>query len=101
MEKSVVEKLEDCKDLYIQNLEKGSIQKNMVFMFLKDNKFEADVRNITINPKQGLVKLEFLDHKRAQAFYDKFNFVGQILLRPFNLYFGLQLTDAEMKKYYL
>ena len=70
-------------------------------MFLSNNKMDGDVRNITINPKQGLVKLEFLDHKKALAFYDKFNFIGTILLRPFNLYFGLTLTEAEMKKYYL
>ena len=70
-------------------------------MFLKNNKIDSDVRNITINPKQGLVKIEFNDHEKAKSFYDTYNFKNAILSRTFNLYFGLQLTDAEMKKYYL
>lgn len=45
--------------------------------------------------------MEFNDHEKALAFYQESNFLDKILVRPFNIYFSLALTDKEMRKYYL
>lgn len=99
-DKSVEQKIKECKELIIQNMEK-TLQNKMVYMFLKDKKREADVKNYSVNSKDGIIKIEFLDHEKAMAFYNENNFKEKILIRPFNIYFSLQLTDSEMKKYYL
>lgn len=78
-----------------------TIQHKMVYMFLKDRKKEGETKQFSVNGKDGIIKIEFVDHEKARAFYDEANFVDKILIRPFNIYFNLTLTEAEMKKYYL
>lgn len=73
----------------------------MVYMFLKEKKKEADVKQFSVNSKDGIIKIEFVDHDKAEAFYTEANFIEKILIRPFNIYFNLTLTEQEMKKYYL
>lgn len=78
-----------------------TIQHKMVYMYLKDRKKEGDAKQFSVNGKDGIIKIEFVDHERARAFYDEANFIEKILIRPFNIYFNLTLSEAEMKKYYL
>ena len=78
-----------------------TIQHKMVYMFLKDRKKEGETKQFSVNGKDGIIKIEFVDHEKARAFYDEANFVDKILIRPFNIYFNLTLNEAEMKKYYL
>lgn len=78
-----------------------TIQHKMVYMFLKDRKKEGEAKQFSVNGKDGIIKIEFVDHERARAFYDEANFIEKILIRPFNIYFNLTLSEAEMKKYYL
>jgi hypothetical protein len=78
-----------------------TIQHKMVYMFLKDRKKEGEAKQFSVNGKDGIIKIEFVDHERAKAFYDDANFIEKILIRPFNIYFNLTLSEAEMKKYYL
>jgi len=78
-----------------------TIQHKMVYMFLKDRKKEGEAKQFSVNGKDGIIKIEFVDHERAKAFYDEANFIEKILIRPFNIYFNLTLSEAEMKKYYL
>jgi hypothetical protein len=99
-EKPLEQKIKECKELIIQNMEK-TLQNKMVYMFLKDHKKDADIKSCSVNSKDGIVKLEFHDHDKAEAFYREANFNEKILIRPFNIYYNLQLTEAEMKKYYL
>jgi len=99
--KGLEKKILECKELVIQNLEKSCIQKNMVWVFLKENKVSDDVDSLSLNPKQGVVKLRFKNHEKAKEFYDDYNFNRSILMRPFNLYFNLTLADDEVKKYFL
>lgn len=73
----------------------------MVYMFLKNRKKEADVKQYSVNSKDGIIKIEFIDHEKAVAFYHEANFSDKILVRPFNIYFNLTLNDTEMKKFYL
>ncbi len=99
-EKSLDQKIKECKELIIQNMEK-TIQHKMVYMFLKDRKKEAEVKQYSVNSKDGIIKIEFNDHDKAEAFYNEANFNDKILIRPFNIYFNLTLSENEMKKYYL
>jgi hypothetical protein len=78
-----------------------TIQHKMVYMFLKDRKKEGETKQFSVNGKDGIIKIEFVDHEKARAFYDEANFIEKILIRPFNIYFNLTLSEAEMKKYYL
>ena len=98
--KSLEDRIKDCRELIIQNMEK-TLQHKMVYMFLKDRKKDSDVKQFSVNSKDGIIKIEFSDHEKAQQFYREANFNEKILLRPFNIYFNLQLTEGEMKKYYL
>lgn len=98
-DKTVDQKLKECKTLIIQNVEKG-VQSAMIFRYLKEEKIENDVKRHTHNTKDGLITLEFLDHEKARQYYDKANFRDRILIRPFNIYFNVQLNDNEMKKFY-
>lgn len=98
-DKTVDQKLKECKTLIIQNVEKG-VQSAMIFRYLKEEKIENDVKRHTHNTKDGLITLEFLDHEKARQYYDKANFRDKILIRPFNIYFNVQLNDNEMKKFY-
>jgi len=99
-DKNVEQKIKDSKELIIQNVEK-TIQHKMVYMFLKDRKKEAEVKQFSVNSKDGIIKIEFLEHEKALSFYNEANFNDKILLRPFNIYFNLTLAEGEMKKYYL
>lgn len=99
-EKSVEQKIKECRELIIQNMEK-TIQNKMVYMFLKDRKKEAEVKQYSVNSKDGIIKIEFIDHEKAEAFYNEANFNDKILIRPFNIYYNLALTENEMKKYFL
>lgn len=94
------QKIKECKELIIQNMEK-TIQHKMVYMFMKDRKKEADVKQYSVNSKDGIIKIEFIDHEKAEAFYNEANFVEKILIRPFNIYYNLALTEHEMKKYFI
>ena len=98
--KNLEEKIIDCKELIIQNMEK-TLQHKMVYMFLKDRKKDSDVKQFSVNSKDGIIKMEFNDHEKAVQFYKESNFSEKILFRPFNIYFNLQLSETEMKKYYL
>lgn len=97
-EKTIDQKLKDCKTVYIQNVEK-SIQHTMIYRYLKDEKIDTFVE-YKFYPKDGLISLNFSDHEKAKQYYDKANFKDKILIRPFNIYFNVQLNDNEMKKYY-
>ena len=99
-DKTVEQKIKDCKELIIQNVEK-TIQHKMVYMFLKDRKKEAEVKQFSVNSKDGIIKIEFTQHEKALSFYKEANFNDKILLRSFNIYFNLTLSEGEMKKYYL
>lgn len=94
------QKIKECRELIIQNMEK-TLQHKMVYMFLKDRKKEADVKQYSVNSKDGIIKIEFVDHDKAEAFYNDSNFIEKILIRPFNIYYNLTLGENEMKKYYL
>lgn len=72
----------------------------MVYKYLKDEKIDQDVKKYTVNPKDGFITFEFNDHEKAKNYYERANFKHKILVRPFNIYFNLQLSDNEMKKYY-
>lgn len=100
MDRAVEQKVKECKEVVIQGLEK-TIQHKMVYMFLKDHKMEGEVKQFSVNSKVGTIKIEFNNHESAKDFYDKTNFIEKILIRPFNVYFNLSLTESEMKKYYL
>jgi hypothetical protein len=93
MEKTVDIKLKECKELIIQNMEK-TLQHKMVYMYLKDRKIDGEVKHYTVNTKDGIIKMEFFDHEKARKFYDDCNFKETILVRPFNIYFNLQLSDS-------
>ena len=73
----------------------------MVYMYLKDRKKENDVKQFSVNGKDGIIKIEFNDHEKAKQFYDDANFIEKILIHPFNIYFNLTLGETEMKKFYL
>jgi hypothetical protein len=91
-EKTVEQKIKECRELIIQNMEK-TIQHKMVYMFLKDCKKEGEVKQYSVNGKDGIIKIEFIDHDKAEAFYNEANFISKILLRPFNIYFNLTLSE--------
>jgi len=78
-----------------------TLQHKMVYMYLKDRKKDSEVKQFSVNGKDGLIKIEFNDHEKARAFYDDANFIEKILIRPFNIYFNLTLSETEMKKFYL
>lgn len=63
-------------------------------MFLKDRKKEAEVKQYSVNGKDGIIKIEFFDHEKALSFYNEYNFNDKILIRPFNIYFSLALSEA-------
>jgi len=50
------QRISDCKELIIQNMEK-TLQNKMVYMFLKDRKKEAEVRTYSVNSKDGIIKI--------------------------------------------
>lgn len=87
------QKVKESRELIIQGMEK-TLQHKMVYMYLKDRKKEADVKVFSVNGKDGIIKMEFVDHEKARAFYDEANFVEKILIRPFNIYFNLTLSDT-------
>ena len=90
-EKTVEQRIKDCKELIIQNMEK-TIQHKMVYMFLKERKKEGEVKQYSVNGKDGIIKIEFVDHDKAEAFYNEANFNDRILVRTFNIYFNLTLN---------
>lgn len=57
-ERTVDQKLKECKDVVIQNMEK-TLQHKMVYMFLKERKIESDVKTFAVNAKDGIIKIEF------------------------------------------
>jgi len=99
MEKSVDQKLKECKTVIIQNIEK-SVQGTMIYRYFKDEKIDNDIKKFTHNNKDGYITIEFNDHEKAKQYYDRANFKDKILFRPFNIYFNVQLNENEMKKYY-
>lgn len=68
MEKTLDQKIKECKILYVQNIEK-TITNDMVFKFLKDQKISSDVKSHSINSKDAYIKLEFHEHEKARQFY--------------------------------
>jgi hypothetical protein len=42
----------------------------MVYVYLKERKKDADVKVFSVNGKDGIIKIEFVDHEKAKAFYD-------------------------------
>lgn len=99
MEKPLEQKLAECRQVIIQNVEK-SMQNTMIFRYLKEERIENDVKKYTLNNKDGYITFEFQTPEQARAYYEKCNFKDKILIRPFNIYFNLTLTEDEMKKYY-
>ena len=91
MEKSVEQKVRECRELIVQNMER-TLQHKMVYMFLKDHKKDGEVKQFSVNGKDGIIKMEFSDHEKALAFYKDYNFSEKILIRPFNIYFNLTLA---------
>jgi hypothetical protein len=69
MEKKVYQKVWECREVIIQGIEK-TIQHKMVYMFLKDHKRDSEAVQYSVNNKDGLIKIEFVDHEHAKAFYD-------------------------------
>lgn len=78
-----------------------TIQQKMVYLYFSTKKIENDIKAYSVNSKDGIIKIEFHDAEKARNFYDSCNFKEKILLRPFNIYFNLQLNDSEMKKYFI
>ena len=60
-----------------------------------------DIKTFYLKSKDGFIKIEFYDAERARKFYDEYNFREKIILRPFNIYFSLQLNENELKKYFI
>ncbi len=56
MEKTVDQKLKECREVIIQNMEK-TLQHKMVYMYLKDKKIESDVKHFSVNGKDGIIKM--------------------------------------------
>lgn len=73
-------------------MEKG-IQHKMAYMFLKDRNKAQDIKQMAVNGKDGIIKIEFLDHEKAVAFYDELNFKEGILVRKLNIYFSMSLKE--------
>lgn len=78
-----------------------SLQHKMVYLFFSNKKIDSEIKTFSLNSKDGVIKIEFNDAEKARNFYDSSNFREKILLRPFNIYFNLQLNDSEMKKYFI
>ena len=97
--KTVEEKLAECRQVIIQNVEK-SMQNTMVFRYLKEAKIDSEVKNYIVNNKDGFISLDFNKPEQAKKYYETANFKDKILIRPFNIYFNLTLNEDEMKKYY-
>lgn len=97
--KTVEEKLAECRQVIIQNVEK-SMQNTMVFRYLKEAKIDSEVKNYIMNNKDGFISLDFNKPEQAKKYYETANFKDKILIRPFNIYFNLTLNEDEMKKYY-
>ena len=55
-EKTVEDKIKESKELIIQNMEK-TIQGKMIYMFLKDRKKEGEVKQYSVNSKDGIIKI--------------------------------------------
>ena len=55
-QKTIEDRINDCKELIIQNMEK-TLQHKMVYMFLKDRKKEQDVKTWSVNSKDGIIKI--------------------------------------------
>ena len=72
----------------------------MIHRYLREEKIENDVKVYYLNPKDGLITMDFADHEKAKQYYDRANFKDKILIRPFNIYLNVQLNENEMKKYY-
>jgi hypothetical protein len=51
--------------VYAQNIE-STITGDMVYKYLKDSKTLYHVKSHIVNPRGGLVKLEFDDHEKAK-----------------------------------
>lgn len=71
-----------------------TIQHKMIYMFLKDRKKEGEVKQFSVNGKDGIIKIEFHEHEKALSFYNDANFNEKILIRPFNIYFNLTLSEG-------
>lgn len=99
MEKSLEQKLAECRQVIIQNVDK-SMQNTMVFRYMKETRIDNDVKKYNLNNKDGYITFEFNTPEQARNFYEKANFKDKILIRPFNIYLSLTLSDNEMKKYY-
>ena len=97
--KTVEEKLAECRQVIIQNVEK-SIQNTMVFRYLKEAKIDSNLKKYILNNKDGFISMEFHTAEQAKEYYENANFKHKVLIRPFNIYFNLQLNEDEMKKYY-
>lgn len=39
-----------------------TLQHKMVYMYLKDRKKESEVKQFSVNGKDGIIKIEFFDH---------------------------------------
>ena len=101
MNEQLMESFSECKHLVIQNLEKSQIQKNMFYMFLRENKYDDYVKEFTVNSKQGIIRIEFKDHGQAEEFCLQNNFRSKILQRPFNIYFDMNLEERHIKKFFI
>jgi hypothetical protein len=64
-DRTVDQKLKECKTLVIQNVEKG-VQNAMIFRYLKEQKIDNYIKRQTHNTKDGLITLEFSDHEKAR-----------------------------------
>lgn len=53
---SLEEKIENCKELIIQNVE-CFVQHKMFYMYLKDCKRDADVKQFSVNRRDGIIKV--------------------------------------------
>jgi hypothetical protein len=73
----------------------------MVYLYFVNRKIENDIEEYSVSSKNGIIKIEFKDAAKARNFYDSCNFKDKIMLRPFNIYFNLQINDSEMKKYFI
>jgi hypothetical protein len=54
--KSFRERVNESKELVIQNMEK-TLQNKMVYMFLKDRKKEGDVKTYSVHSRDGFIKM--------------------------------------------
>lgn len=59
MEKSLEQRLAECRHVVIQKVDKG-MQNTMVFRYMKETKIDNDVKKYILNKKDHFITFEFV-----------------------------------------